>query len=72
MKNFEKTNKQTNKQTKKNPKQATKNFLKIWLKVTFPPNLASICLTGSEKTGFTDGGTTDDGRPHEDSSCAVH
>ena len=23
---------------------------------TFPPNLALFCLTGSEKTGFTDDG----------------
>ncbi len=37
------------------------------------PNLALICLTGSEKTGFTDDGrqTTDDGRPRDDSSSAV-
>ncbi len=45
-------------------------------KGTFPPNLALICMTGSEKTGFTDDGRTDgrrtdDGRPRDDSSSAV-
>ncbi len=30
-----------------------------------------ICLTGSEKLGFTDDRRTDDGRPRDDSSCAV-
>ncbi len=40
-----------------------KNGMEIWRKGTFPPNLALICMTGSEKTGFTDDGrTTDDGR----------
>ena len=44
----------------------------IWPKFTFPPNLALICLTGSEKTGFTDGRRThDNGRLREDSSSAV-
>ena len=33
-----------------------KNGLGIWRKGTFPPNLALICITGSEKTGFTDDG----------------
>ena len=32
-----------------------KNDLEIWRKGTSPPNLAVICLTSSEKTGFTDG-----------------
>ncbi len=42
-------------------------------KVVFlPPNLSLICLMGSEKMGFTDDGRmTYDGRPREDSSCAV-
>ncbi len=34
-------------------------------------NLALICLTVSEKMGFTDVRTTDDGRPRDDSSSAV-
>ncbi len=38
---------------------------------TFPPNLALLCLTGSEKMVFTDGRTTDDGRPLDDSCSAV-
>ena len=44
----------------------------------FPPNLALICLTGSENTGFTDDvrrttydGRTDDGRLRDDRSSAV-
>ena len=51
-----------------------KNGLEICRKGTFPPNLALICMTGSEKTGFTDDGQTDgrtDGRPRDDSSSAV-
>ncbi len=36
-----------------------KKYLEIWRKGTFPPNLALICLTGSEKTGFTDERQTD-------------
>ncbi len=48
-----------------------KNGLEIWWKGTFPQNLALMCLTGSEKTGFTDAGRTDDGRPRDDSSSAV-
>ena len=56
MQNFEKTN---------------KKIVWRWWKGTFPPNLALICLTDSEKTGFTDDGRTDDGRPRDDSSFAV-
>ncbi len=37
-----------------------KNVLEIWSKGTFPPNLALICFTSSEKTGFTDGRRTTD------------
>ncbi len=56
-----------------------KNGLEIWRKGTFPPNLALICMIGSEKMGFTDGrtdgrrtdGGTDDGRPRDDSRSAV-
>ncbi len=48
-----------------------KNGLEIWWKGTFPPNLALICLTGSEKTGFTDDRRTDDGRTRDGSSYAV-
>ena len=51
------------------------NGREIWRKGTFPPNVALICLTGSQETGFTNGRTdgrrTDDGRPREDSSSAV-
>ena len=36
-----------------------KNGLEIWSKGTFPPNLEVICLTGSEKMGFTDDERTD-------------
>ncbi len=43
-------------------KQKKKNGLEIGWKGTFPPNSALICLTGSEKTGFTDDGRTDDGQ----------
>ena len=42
-----------------------KDGLEIWWKSTFLPNLVLICLTGSEKTGFTDG------RPRDDSSSTV-
>ncbi len=72
MQNFVKQNKNKTKQNKKK-----KNGLEICCKGTFPPNLALICLTCSEKTGFTDerraddGWTTDDGRPRHDSSSAV-
>ncbi len=54
-------------------KQKKKNGLQIWWKGTFPPNLALICMTGSEKTGLRtdDGRQTDDGRPRDDSSSAV-
>ncbi len=44
------------------PRAKTKGF---WPGATFPPNLALICLTGSEKTGFMD-----DGRLRDDSSSA--
>ena len=54
----------------KNRKQK-KNGLEIWWKGTFLPNLALICLMGSEKTGFMDGWQMDDGRPHNGSSSAV-
>ncbi len=37
---------------------------------TFPPNLALICWTGSEKTGFTDGLRTDEARLRDYSSFA--
>ncbi len=40
-------------------------------KVPYRQNLALICLTGSEKTGFTDGRRTDDGGLRDDSSSAV-
>ncbi len=40
-------------------KKNNKRGLEIWSKGTFPPNLALICLTVSEKTGFTDDGWTD-------------
>ncbi len=40
-----------------------KNRLEIRRKGTFPPNLALICMTASEKTGFTDDGRRADGRP---------
>ena len=36
------------------------------VKITFPPNLALICLKCSEKTCFTD-----DGRPRDDSSSDI-
>ncbi len=57
----------------RNFEKQTKNCLEIWRKCIFPPNLALICMTGSEKTGFTDrtDGRTDDGRPRDDSSSAV-
>ncbi len=45
--------------TKTNKQQ---NGLEIWGKGTFPPNFSVICLTGSEKTGFTDDGRTTDTR----------
>ncbi len=51
----------------------TKNK-KVWRygkKVPFHQNLALICLTGSEKTGFMDGQQMDDGCPCGDSSSAV-
>ncbi len=38
-------------------KKKKKNGGDILWKGTFPPNLALICLTGSAKTGFTDGRT---------------
>ena len=71
MQNFEKQ-KQTNK----------KNRLEMWRKGTHPPNLALIRMAGSEKTRFTDDGrrttdgrtdgrTTDDRRPRDDSSSAM-
>ena len=52
------------------------NSLDISWKGTVPPNLALIRLTGSEKTGFTDDGRTneqlmEDGRPRDGSSAAV-
>ncbi len=37
-------------------KQNKKYGLEIWWKGTFPPNLALICLPGSDKTGFSDDG----------------
>ncbi len=40
-------------------RKTKKNDLEIWWKGAFSPNLALICLTGSEKTGFTDGRRTD-------------
>ncbi len=40
-------------------------------KVPFHRNLALICVTDSDKTRFTDGGRTGDGRPRDDSSSAV-
>ena len=36
------------------------------VKINFPPNLALVCLKGSEKTCFTD-----DGRPRDASSSAM-
>ncbi len=39
-----------------------KKGLEIWRKGTFPPNLALICMTGSEKTDFMDDGRTTDAR----------
>ncbi len=60
-----------NKKSKmENFEKQKKNVLEIWWKGTFPPNLALICLTGSEKTGFTDG-RTDDGRPRDYSISAM-
>ncbi len=41
------------------------------VKGTFPPILALICLTGSEKTGLTGGRRTDVGRLLDDRSSAV-
>ncbi len=69
----------TNFKTKKNNRKKAKiqNFekqksgLEILGRGTFPPNSASICLTGSETAGFTDGRTIDNGRPSDDSSSAV-
>ena len=46
------------------------NGLEIYWIATFPQNLALICLTVPEKTRFTDGRTTDDGRPRHGISSA--
>ncbi len=48
-----------------------KNDVETWWKGTFPPNLALVCLTGSDKTVFTEGGRMDDGRARDDSSSDV-
>ena len=63
----------TKKKTKLVSNQKSKNVkkpgLEIWWKGTFPPNFALLCMTGSEKTGFTDDGRKDDGRPRDDRIC---
>ena len=56
MQNFEKQNKTKN-----------KNGLEIWWKGPSQPNLGLICLTGSEKTGFTNNGQT----PSDDADARV-
>ncbi len=62
----------TNKKIRNKSKMPTfekqkKNVLEMEWNGIFPPKLASTCLTGSEKTDFTD----DDGRLRDDSSSAV-
>ncbi len=63
-KNIRKKSKMQNFEKKKWSGDMVKRYL-------FHQNLALICLTGSEKTGFTDDGRTDDGRLSDDSSSAV-
>ncbi len=55
-----KTKKIRKKSKMQNFKKQNKNGLETWRKGTFPPNLVLICMTGSEKTGFTDDGRRDD------------